>query len=280
MKKVAAIHDLSCFGRGSLTTVIPILSGMGVQVCPLPTTLLSTHTGGFENFSFLDLTDNMQQVMNHWKKLGLTFDGIYTGFLGCPEQIDLVGRFITEFKREDTLICIDPVMGDNGRMYEVYDGQMAEGMRRVIKYANVITPNLTEACLLAKMEYEPHPTKETLMDIAKALFDLGPSHIVITGIERGHQMDTIIFENGWVNTPLCISSCRIVGDYPGTGDLFASVMVGEMTKGSSLLEAVRKGVYFTVETMKQTVFNKVPPREGLAFEECFSRLIKEEDKTL
>lgn len=272
MKKVAAIHDLSCFGRGSLTTVIPVLSGLGMQVCPLPTALLSTQTDGFHNYSFFDLTENMERVISHWRSLGLVFDGIYTGFLGCAAQIELVEGFIRDFRGKDTLIFIDPVMGDNGQMYTVYDNQMVEGMRRMISHAHVITPNLTEAYLLAQMDYDPLPTRETLIQVARVLFSLGPRQVIITGIEGAGKVDTMAFENGRLEDPFCVSSHRVAGVYPGCGDLFSSVMLGEMLRGGSLFEAVEIGVRFTNQVIQRTALQHTPPREGLAFEENLSQL--------
>lgn len=272
MKRVAAIHDLSCFGRGSLATAIPVLSGMGVQVCPLPTALLSTHTGGFENFSFLDLTDAMKKIIAHWKELHLTFDGIYSGFLGSPAQIGLVSEFIADFKRTGTLICVDPVMGDHGRMYSLYTDELIAGMRKLIGCAHVITPNLTEACLLAGVDYNPRPDEKTLTKLAKELFLLGPASVVITGIEGESRMDTAVFEKGGADGPHILSTGRVEGDYPGTGDFFASLLVGEILRGKPLLTGVKRAAFLTAEVIEKTKSEKTPPREGLSFEERLSQL--------
>ncbi len=152
--RVAAIHDLSGFGRCSLTVAIPILSAMGLQCCPLPTAFLSTHTGGFEGFTFLDMTEEMPRVAAHWKSLDLRFQAIYSGFLGSVRQIDIVENFIREFRREDTVVVVDPVMGDHGEVYQTYTSAMCAGMARLAELADVITPNLTEAALLLGLPYE------------------------------------------------------------------------------------------------------------------------------
>ena len=153
IKKIAAVHDLSCYGRVSLTAAIPILSHMGFKVCPLPTAILSSHTQ-FPHFSFLDLTDEMRKIINEWKGLNLKFDAIYTGYLGSPEQIHIVSDFIDGFKQKDSLIVIDPVLGDNGRLYAGYNEKMIPLMRELIKHADVITPNLTELFYLMDKPYK------------------------------------------------------------------------------------------------------------------------------
>ena len=146
--RVAAIHDMSGFGRCSLTVAIPVLSAMGLQCCPLPTAFLSTHTGGFEGFSFLDMTDEMPKVAAHWKTLDLDFQCIYSGFLGSERQIRIVSEFIREFRKPDTVVVVDPVMGDHGQVYQTYTPAMCEGMVHLAEQVDVIVPNLTEAALL------------------------------------------------------------------------------------------------------------------------------------
>ena len=162
IKKVAAIHDLSGFGRSSLTNIIPILSTMGIQVCPLPTAILSTHTGGFTDFSFIDLTDNMEKMMDHWSKLDLEFDCIYSGFLGSHKQIDIVSRFIDRFGHKNNLVVIDPVLGDSGELYSTMGCEMVEEMKKLITKADIITPNFTEVCLLLDKEYVENNIKKII----------------------------------------------------------------------------------------------------------------------
>ena len=165
VKKVAAIHDLSGYGRASLTTIIPILSNMKVQVCPVPTAILSTHTGGFEGYSFIDLTDYMQEHIAHWKRLDLDFDCIYSGFLGSPKQIEIVADFIDYFGKKSKFIVVDPVMGDNGKLYSTMDNEMVVGMRNLIKKADIITPNFTEVMYLLGKEYDKNIDIENVEDI-------------------------------------------------------------------------------------------------------------------
>ena len=167
VKRVAAIHDLSGFGRASLTAIIPILSSMGVQVCPLPTAILSNHTGGFDTFSFVDFTDHMQDYIDHWKELNIDFDCIYSGFLGSERQIEIVSGFIDDFGTEDNMVVIDPVLGDNGNLYSTMDQGLVEGMKRLVTKADIITPNFTEVSLLLGEEYKQTTTDEEIKEAAR-----------------------------------------------------------------------------------------------------------------
>ena len=162
VKRVAAIHDLSGFGRASLTAIIPILSSMGVQVCPLPTAILSNHTGGFDTFSFVDFTDHMQDYIDHWKELNIDFDCIYSGFLGSERQIEIVSGFIDDFGTKDNMVVIDPVLGDNGNLYSTMDQGLVEGMKHLVTKADIITPNFTEVSLLLGEEYKQTTTDEEI----------------------------------------------------------------------------------------------------------------------
>lgn len=182
IRRVAAIHDLSGFGKASLTIVIPTLSSMGIQVCPLPTAILSTHTGGFTGFSFLDLTDEMERIIAHWKTVGTRFEAIYSGFLGSPRQVDIVSRFIDDFRREEQLVVVDPVLADDGKLYSTMGPEMVEGMGRLVGKADVVTPNLTELALLIG---EPYREEIGLDEIKRWMKDLavkGPKYIVVTSV--------------------------------------------------------------------------------------------------
>ena len=178
--RVAAVHDLSGFGRASLTIAIPVLATMGIQVCPLPTAVLSSQTSGMEGFTFLDLTSQMGPIMDHWAELGLRFDAVYTGFLGSPEQSGLAGRCIREFRKPGGLAVVDPVLGDNGRLDPTQTPEMVEAMRALIAQADVVTPNLTEAAFLLNEEFRPDISPEGLKDQLRALSAAGPSAVVIT----------------------------------------------------------------------------------------------------
>lgn len=181
VKKVAAIHDLSGMGRVSLTVVIPILSSMGFQVCPLPTAILSNHTQ-YPHFTFLDLTDEMPRIIAEWKRLEVEFDAIYTGYLGSPRQIQIVSDFIRDFRRKDSLTVIDPVLGDNGKLYSNFDEAMVAEMQQLITHADVITPNLTELFYLLGRPYKEANTDQELKDYLHCLSEKGPEVVIITSV--------------------------------------------------------------------------------------------------
>ena len=181
VKKIAAVHDLSGAGRVSLTVVIPILSSMGFQVCPLPTAVLSSHTQ-YPHFSFLDLTDEMPKIINEWKQLKIQFDAIYTGYLGSPQQIQIVSRFIDDFRQPDSLVMIDPVLGDNGKLYTNFDEQMIMEMRHLIRKADVITPNMTELFYLLDKPYKAENTDAELKNYLHEISEHGPGIVIITSV--------------------------------------------------------------------------------------------------
>lgn len=179
--RVAAIHDMSGFGRCSLTVAIPVLSAMGVQCCPLPTAFLSTHTGGFTGFTFLDMTEEMPKVAAHWQELALRFHAIYSGFLASERQIGIVSDFIRTFRRSDTLVVIDPVMGDDGKAYQTYTSALCSGMTHLAELADVITPNLTEAAFLLGRPYDQLPQEEAgLQELVRELGLHGRRSVVLT----------------------------------------------------------------------------------------------------
>jgi len=183
--RTAAIHDLSGFGRGSLTAVIPIMSTMGIQVCPIPTAILSTHTSGFENYHFFDFTGEMEKYIAHWKSLDISFDAVYSGFLGSPEQVAIVERFIADFRNDQQIIVVDPVLGDDGETYDTITGDMVVRMRKLIASADVITPNVTEAALL--LNEDPHLSAENfssgrIKNWLKQLSSFGPEIVIMTSI--------------------------------------------------------------------------------------------------
>ncbi|WP_373898411.1 pyridoxamine kinase [Haloimpatiens sp. FM7315] len=276
IKRVAAIHDLSGFGRASLTTIIPILSTMGIQVCPLPTAILSTHSGGFKEFSFVDLTDSMESYINHWYKLNLDFDCIYSGFLGSTKQINIVSDFIDKFKRENTLVVIDPVMADNGLLYDTMDITIVENMRNLIKKANIITPNITEAAYILneKIDYQKPIDKKIIKDWLYRLADMGPNIVIITSVLNENNPKTIDVvaydkenQNFWK-----ITSKYLNAFYPGTGDTFTSVLIGSILNGSSLPVALNKSTEFINQSLKVSNEFDYPNREGILLEKVLSNL--------
>ena len=273
--RVAAIHDMSGFGRCSLTVAIPILSAMGVQCCPLPTAFLSTHTGGFEGFTFLDMTDEMSKVADHWASLGLTFQAVYSGFLGSERQIGVVENFICRFRGPDTVVVVDPVMGDYGRVYQTYTAAMCSGMARLAELADVIVPNLTEAAVLLG---EAHSFGALTHDeagyrsVVERLSRNGTRSVVLTGVMlRKGEIGACVFDRASGGTEFLFDTF-IGKEFHGTGDVFASVLTGALVKGKTLHEAVRLAEAFVRECAIQTMPQNIPAREGVDFEPILWKL--------
>ena len=265
--RVAAIHDMSGFGRCSLTVAIPILSAMGVQCCPLPTAFLSTHTGGFEGFTFLDMTDEMPKVADHWARLGLAFQAIYSGFLGSERQIGIVADFIRRFRRQDTVVVIDPVMGDHGRVYQTYTPAMCAGTARLAELADVITPNLTEAALLLDRPYDALPEDEAgLLEITRQLSGDGRRSVVLTGASADPDLTGAACFDAATGRTWMIQTRRVPREFHGTGDVFASVLTGALVGGAPLPAAVERAVEFVRLCGERTAAQDLPMREGVDFE--------------
>lgn len=277
IKSAVAIHDLSGFGRCALTCVIPTLSVMGIQCVPCPTALLSTHTGGFEGFSFLELTDEMEKFARHWSSLGLTFDAVYSGFLGSARQIDVVKNIIKRFAKEETIVLVDPVLGDDGKKYSTITDEIVEKMRGLALTADVITPNITEAYFLIEEEYGGLPIGEKeLSRIMLALDKKGYKSIVITGIRLdsapGEVVTSVLCDDGIKN----IAYERIKRFYPGTGDIFASVLLGRLMKGDPLYNAAAYSSRFVHEVIEDSAQYDLAGRDGVLLEKNLNRLIQED----
>lgn len=274
--RVAAIHDMSGFGRCSLTVILPILSAMGVQCCPLPTAFLSTHTGGFEGFTFLDMTEEMPKVAHHWKSLDLKFQAIYSGFLGSERQIGIVSDFIRDF-RDGALVVVDPVMGDQGAVYRTYTPAMCAGTAHLAEQADVITPNLTEAALLLGIPYEKLPAGEAgCREIAERLSLEGRRSVVLTGASsHPERTGAMCFDAGTGRTDL-VETERVPREFLGTGDIFASVLTGALMRGDSLPKAARQAVDFIHACAVRTAGENLPLRDGVDFEPLLGLLTASE----
>lgn len=272
VQRVAAIHDLSGFGGGSLSAVFPILSALGLQVCALPTAILSTHTGGFTDFHFRDLTEDMRHIIAHWQRLNLSFDGIYSGFLGSDEQIHIVRDFIAAFKKESALVVVDPVLGDDGELYDTMQPSMVEGMRELVASADVITPNITEAALL--LGYAPDTAStQTAKDWALELTSLGPDRVIITSVPESHDNGTAVIAYDQTNDRFWKVACPYIpACYPGTGDIFASVITGSLLQGDSLPLSLDRAVQFVSLAIRATFGHNFPEREGVFLERVLPSL--------
>lgn len=249
-KKVAAIHDISGIGRCSLTVIIPVLSAMGVQVCPVPTAVLSAHTG-YGEFVMRDLTDYISPALEHYKKLGTEFDCIYSGFLASSEQIDHCLEFFGSFP--NALKVVDPVMGDNGKSYATYTPKMCGRMSELVAVADIITPNLTEAAILLGEKYPDAPlnTSQAKSWLVR-LSELGPKIVVITSVPIASGGIATIGYDKNSNSFWKIINDYVPISYSGSGDMFASILIGGILKGDSLPIAMNRATSFTQMAIKTT----------------------------
>ena len=269
-KKIAVINDISGFGRCSVAVALPIISYLGVQCCPVPTSIFSNHTG-FEQFFFDDYTDRMEEYIANWKKLDLRFEGIATGFLGSARQIGIVKRFVSEFSKEGTLVIVDPVMGDHGKLYSTYTEELCEEMRELVRLADITTPNLTEACNLTGTPYKQEGwRKKELLDMARKVAELGPSRVVITGIPQGGFISNYIYEAD--AEPKLIRTHKVGTERSGTGDIFASVIAADAVNGISFEKSVRKASGFVKKCIMKSIELEIPRTDGVCFEEILYQL--------
>lgn len=265
-KRVAAINDISGFGKCSLTVALPIISAAGVETTVMPTAVLSTHTGGFTGYTFRDLTEDLRPITEHWKSLDLKFDSVYSGFLGSAEQIEIVAEFIDAFGK-DSVVMVDPAMADNGQMYAIFDMAFAKKMGALCAKADIIVPNFTEAAFILGEDYvEPPYTKEYVEGLLKKLSALGPKQVVLTGVafdDKKLGAAAYDAETGEISYALAE---RIDGYYHGTGDVYASALLGAYLNGKSLAESAAIAVEFTCGSIQRTKEAGTDIRFGVDFE--------------
>lgn len=281
-KKAVLINDLSGLGKCSLTAAIPVLSVMGIQACPMPTAVLTSQTG-FKSFYCNDCTDKLDYYTEEWKKLGFQPDGIYTGFLSSEKQVDKILNFISSFETENTLVLVDPVMGDGGRTYSLFTDTLACKMKKLVTAADVITPNLTECCILCDIDYcefvknaESPDFIDRIAELGKALLKrYGVKIVIITGIEHKDSDGTIKVLNLVASDEevFCVSCKKIGGSYSGTGDLFASVIFSGLLRGDSLRDTVNLAVNFIETSLHDTVNLGIDRNEGIEFEKNLNLLL-------
>ncbi len=274
-KRVAAIHDLSGFGRCSLTVILPVLSAMGVQACPVPTAVLSTHTGGLGEVVTRDLTDFIRPCLEHYRQLELSFDAVYSGFLNSEDQIDHCLEFFKAYP--DSLIVVDPVMGDHGKAYRTCTKQLQERMSELVAQASLITPNLTEAAILLREDYCYQPlTRSQARSMLAKLSEMGPGMVVITGVQLSTgEIANLGYDrnrNAYWYTPCD----QVPASYPGTGDMYASVLVGGLLTGDSLSVAMARATSFLELAVKTTFSYGTDPRYGVMLETALSWLTHKE----
>lgn len=250
-KKVLSIQDISCFGQCSLTVALPIISVTGNELCIIPSAVLSTHTGGFSGYTFRDLTDDIPLIQQHWKKENISFDAIYSGYLGNVKQINIVKNVIDTLGNDSCINCIDPVMGDNGKLYAGFDQNFVNQMKSLCFSADIILPNITEACLLTGIEYKENYDDKYVDDILSALVQNGAKTIILTGISYDSgTTGVVVFENG---NKYYYKHRKISKYCHGTGDIYASTFVGCLMKGKSIAESARIAADFTVLCIEKTI---------------------------
>lgn len=268
-KKIAVINDFCGFGRCSVSVMLPVISALKVQCCALPTAVFSNHTG-FQSFFSTDYTDNMDAFIAEWVKLGLRFDSIVTGFLGSEKQVETVRRFFEFFKTDENTVIIDPVMGDDGRLYSTYPESLAKRMRALVPYADILIPNLTEACILTDTPYCERKTEAELTEIAMKLSSMGPEKIVISGLECDGDIENFIYEKG--KDPVIVKEHKAGPCRAGTGDVFTAIVAADTVNGKSLSDAVRHAASFVAKCLRRTAEMNIPETDGICIEELLTEI--------
>lgn len=273
MKRVLTIQDISCVGKCSLTVALPIISSFGIETAVLPTAVLSTHTA-FKNFTFRDLTDDLTEIYKTWKKENISFDALYTGYLGSFKQLQIVSELFNEFKNENNFILVDPVMADNGKLYSGFDQKFADSMAKLCSNADIIVPNLTEASFMLHVPYVASGyTEDYIKDLLIKLTDLGCKKAVLTGINLGDDKLGVYGFDKEKNEYFSYYREHLPESFHGTGDVFASSLCGALSIGKELKEAIKIAVDYTVESIKATVKNTDHNWYGVDFETAIPYLI-------
>ena len=250
-KKILTIQDISCYGQCSITVALPILSAWGYETAILPSAVLSTHTGGFKNFTVHDLSNEIPKIINHWKQEGIKYDVLYSGYLGEVQHIDLVIQIKKELVTKDGIFVLDPVMGDNGKLYPAFDDNYVKALKRLVKEADIILPNLTEACFLTDSKYLEKYDEKYIKEIINKLLDSGAKRIVLTGISYEEGMTGVVIydENGYQY----YKHQKISKSYHGTGDIYASTFLGSYLSNNSIYKSAQIAASFVVEAIKNTI---------------------------
>jgi len=272
-KRILAIHDLSGFGYSSLMAVIPIMTAMEIQVCALPTVILSANTC-YQGIKSVDMTPHLRDFAQHWQDLELHFDAIYSGFLGSPEQARIVADIMAYYREKSVPCIVDPVMADNGKLYSCFDAGIVDAMRHLIKQADIITPNLSEAALLLSENYPDRLSAGQLENWTRRLGELGCRNTMITGVlikgmNSHHSISAYNCENDQYRH---VQHKAFAGDFPGSGDVFASVLTGALVWGKCLMRAIDLAADFVYNTIETTALAPRPLSEGVALEKTLYRL--------
>ena len=269
-KRIAAIHDLSCFGKCSLTVALPVISAFGIECAVLPTAMLSGHFAALPEVSVLDLTERMGMIADQWKQGGVTFDGIFSGYLSSREQVEQVEKFVKLFKEEHTLFVADPAMADRGRLYRGFGMDHVEAMKKLCMGADVVLPNVTEACLMLGKEFREQQEESYIRELLQGMTELGPKQVVITGVSlTSEQVGIACMDHGAVSI---LQRTKTPGHYNGTGDLFASVFTAAAVKGVEFSKAAKLAMDFTAKVIAETAKNPHHRTYGVDFEQHLKEL--------
>ena len=275
MKRIVTVQDVSCVGKCSLTVALPVISACGVETAVIPTAVLSTHTA-FPSFTFRDLTDEITPVAENWKAAGIGFDAVYTGYLGSERQIALMERFIEDFRTDSNLIFVDPAMADNGRMYAGFAPAFADSMARLCAKADIIVPNLSEACFMLHRDYMPGGySEDDIRALLRDLTGLGAKTAVLTGVSFEEGRIGVMAFDSIKNTYFSYFTEKVPQSFHGTGDVFSSACVGALMRGLSLEGALKTAANFTLASIKETVKNPVHNWYGVDFETALPLLLRE-----
>ena len=274
MKRILTIQDISCVGKCSLTVALPIISAFGVETAVLPTAVLSTHTA-FKGFTFRDLTGDLVDIKKHWKNENIGFDAMYTGYLGSFEQLNIVSEIFDEFKTKDNFILIDPVMADNGKLYPGFDQKFADSMASLCKKADIIVPNITEACFMLHQDYiESGYSEEYIKNTLIKLTDLGAKTAILTGVSFDDKRLGAYGYNKTENRFFYYYNDLLPKKFHGTGDVFASALCGALSIGKNIDESLKIAVDFTVKSIDITLKNPDHNWYGVEFEKAFPYLME------
>lgn len=274
MKRIVTIQDISCVGKCSLTVALPIISAMGIETAIIPTAVLSTHTA-FDGFTFRDLTDEIKPISDHWKKENFKFDAIYTGYLGSVRQVDIVADFIDGFRDDGNIVFVDPVMGDNGKLYTGFDTDFVKEMVMLCKKADIIAPNMTEAAFLLGIDYKDGGYDEDyIKNILLKLCDFGCKSVVLTGVSFDKANLGVMGYNSETDSFFSCFNKKVPYMCHGTGDIFASACVGAMARGFSLEKSADIAADFTAECIKANAGEEDANWYGVNFESKIPYLIE------
>ncbi len=252
MKKIVSVQDISCYGQCSLTVALPVLSAYGIETAILPSSILSTHTGGFKNFTVFDLTEEMPRIVNHWKEENIKFDAVYTGYIGDSRQFDLI-KDMRSLLSDGGLMLVDPAMADYGKLYVALNDEIVKGMRKLVESADVIVPNLTEAAFLLDEEYRDDFNRDDIIAMAKKLSAMGPATVIMTGVSLDKDHIGALAYDKASDSITEYYAEKMTQNYHGTGDIFSSVVFANILNGQSLYDSIKDACEFVVKCIKNTM---------------------------